>query len=282
MSILVTGFNGKVGREVANKLKARNMEMKCAVRNVERSRQAYGDDFTFVHLDLADPSTFPGALEGVDRIFLMYPPGGSLQFERFIAAAKEAGIKHIVYLSLKDVQYMPFIHHYKNEKLIKKYGLPYTFLRAGYFMQNLNDFLLDEIVERDRIFVAAGKGRTSFIDARDLGEAAACAFEHPDRHIGRSYVLTGDEAPNFDDVAALMTEILGRPIAYFNPTVGEFKKFMLGKSVDPGFVNVVVGIHIPTKLGLAKGITHDYEKMTGLKPTKIKKYIEDFRAYWTR
>lgn len=280
MSILVTGFNGKVGREVANKLKTRHLDLKCAVRNVERSRQSFGDQFSFVHLDLSDPSTFPGALEGIKRIFLMYPPAGDIQFERFIAAAKDAGIKHIVYLSLKDVQFMPFIHHYKNEKLIKKYGVPYTFLRAGYFMQNLNDFLLDEIVARNRIYVPAGKGRTSFVDARDLGEAVACAFEHPDRHIGKAYVLTGDEKPNFYDVAEMMSDVLGKPITYGNPTVKEFNDFMIGKGVDPGFVNVVVGIHFPTKLGLAKGIAHDYERMTGLKPTKIKQYIEDFRHCW--
>lgn len=281
MSILVTGFNGKVGREVANKLKAYYMDMKCAVRNVERSRTSFGDQFSFVKLDLADPSTFPGALEGVDRIFLMYPPAGDIQFERFISAAKDAGILHIVYLSLKDVQYMPFIHHYKNEKLIKKHAVPYTFLRAGYFMQNLNDFLLDELVASNRIYVPAGKGRTSFVDARDLGEAAACAFAHPDRHIGKSYVLTGDEAPNFYGVAEVMSDVLGKPITYTNPTVKEFKDFMIRKGVDPGFVNVVVGIHFPTKLGLAKGIAYDYEKMTGLKPTKIKSYIEDFKSCWT-
>lgn len=49
---------------------------------------------------------------------------------------------------------------------------------------------------------------------------------------------------------------------------------------DAGFVNVVVGIHMPTKLGLAKGIRDDYEKVTGKKPINIRKYIEDFKENW--
>ncbi|WP_310549900.1 SDR family oxidoreductase [Paenibacillus glufosinatiresistens] len=280
MSILVTGFNGKVGREVANKLEHDEYDFVNAVRNVEKARSAYGDRYRFVRLDLSDSSTFRPALTGIDRIFLMYPPGDAVDFAGFIEAAKKAGVRHIVYLSLKDIQYLPFIHHYRNEKLIRRSGIPFTFLRAGYFMQNLNDFLRGELVKNNRIFVAAGKGRTSFVDARDLAEAAVEAFNHPDRHQGRAYVLTGEEAPDFYEVAEAMTGVLGRPITYANPSVKDFKAYMLKQGTDPAFVNVVVGIHIPTKLGLAKGIRRDYETMTGRKPTKLKQYLEDHRDSW--
>jgi ribosomal protein L5 len=77
-----------------------------------------------------------------------------------------------------------------------------------------------------------------------------------------------------------MTDILGVKIEYTNPSVKEFKGFMKKMGEDEGFVNVVVGVHIPTKLGLAKGIKHDYEKVTGKKPTNIRKYIEDFKENW--
>jgi len=107
MTVLVTGFNGKVGYEVARKLREGKMSFKCAVRNVEKSILKYGKEYEFVRLDFSKPESFSEALHGVNKIFLMYPPGNDIQFELFIQKAKEYGVRHIVYLSLKDVQFMP-------------------------------------------------------------------------------------------------------------------------------------------------------------------------------
>lgn len=166
------------------------------------------------------------------------------------------------------------------EKLIKSYNIPYTFVRAGYFMQNLNDFLCKEIKERQRIFVPAGKGKTSFIDTRDLAEISALTLVNEGKHKNQIYAVTGNEALDFFDVASIMTEVLGVKIQYTNPSVKEFREYMKKIGEDEGFVNVVVGVHMPTKLGLAKGIKHDYEKVTGKTPTNIRKYIEDFKESW--
>ncbi|MFD9626961.1 SDR family oxidoreductase [Peribacillus muralis] len=280
MNILVTGFNGKVGFEVAKNLKEKGISMKCGVRDLEKVKLNYGDAYEFVRLDFSDPTTFENALNQIDKIFLMYPPGDMIKFESFLNQAKEMGIKHIVYLSVKDVQYLPFIHHFKNEKLLKKLGVPYTFIRAGYFMQNLNDFLGEEIKERQRIFISAGKGKTSFVDTRDLAVVASLALQNTEKHQNKNYVITGDEALDFYSVADIMTEVMGVNIQYTNPSVKEFKDFMLKKGVNEEFVNVVIGIHFPTKLGLAKGITQDYENITNNKPTKIKTYIKDYKGNW--
>ncbi|MYL32285.1 NAD(P)H-binding protein [Pontibacillus yanchengensis] len=280
MQTLVTGFNGKGGFEVAQQVKEKGIPLKCAVRNIAKAKQQYGDEYRFTSLDFSNPDTFEESLEGVNKLFLMYPPGDNIQFDTFLSKAKKKGIQHIVYLSIKDVQFMPFIHHYKNEKLIKKHNLPYTFLRAGYFMQNLNDFLKDEIIQRNRIFVPAGKGKTSFVDARDIAEVAAICFSDSKKHANRTYTLTGSEALDFYEVAEVMTEVLDKHIHYTNPNAKEFKEFMIDKDVDESFVNVVAGIHFPTKLGLAKGIKHDIKEVTGHQPTNLKTYIQDYKGNW--
>ncbi|MEH7156340.1 SDR family oxidoreductase [Neobacillus drentensis] len=280
MKILITGFNGKIGYEVAKMAKEQNLQMICAVRDIERAKEKYGDSYEFVCLDFSKPETFQGALLGVDQIFLMYPPRDNIQFERFIESAKEQDIKYIVYLSLKDIQFLPFVHHFKNERLIKKSKIPYTFLRAGYFMQNLNDFLNKEIKERNRIFVPAGHGKTSFVDARDIAELAVLSLTNPEKHHNQKYVITGDESLDFFEVAKIMSEILNKDIRYTNPSVKEFKEFMIAHHGNEKFINVVVGVHFPTKLGFAKGINYDFEKLTKRKPTKLRKYIEDFKENW--
>jgi uncharacterized protein YbjT (DUF2867 family) len=280
MTILVTGFNGKAGYEVAEKLKEKQIPLKCAVRNVEQARDHHGSRFEFVALDFSKPNTFNKALDGITGVFLMYPPGDRMGLETFVTHAVDKGVSRIVYLSVKDVQYMPFIHHYKNEKLIKKAGIPYTFLRAGYFMQNLNDFLYEELKEHKRIFVPAGKGKTSFVDARDIAEVAAISLSNPEEHKNKNYVITGKEALDFYEVARIMSEVLNIKVEYSNPSVKEFKNYMTSKGNDESFINVVAGIHIPTKLGLAKGINNDFEKVTGRKPSDIRQYIEDYKEVW--
>lgn len=280
MKILVTGFNGKIGYEVARKAKEINLPIICAVRNVAKAKQKHGDNYEFVCLDFSKPETFQRALSGINKIFLMYPPGDNIQFASFIEQAKEQGIQHIVYLSLKDVQFMPFVHHFKNEKLIKRSKIPFTFIRAGYFMQNLNDFLLKEIKERQRIYVPAGNGKTSFVDARDIAEIAALSLSNTEKHHFQKYVITGDEALDFFEVAKIMSDVLNKDIKYTNPSVKEFKEFMVSHGVNKEFINVVVGVHLPTKLGLAKGIKHDYEKVMNKKPTNIRKYVADFKENW--
>ena len=88
MSLLVTGFNGKVGFEVAKKLKEMNVLMKCAVRKVEQDKEEYGDQYEFVELDFSEPKTFDQALAGVEQLFLIYPSGGDIKFQEFLQMAR--------------------------------------------------------------------------------------------------------------------------------------------------------------------------------------------------
>ncbi|AEI40297.1 hypothetical protein KNP414_01735 [Paenibacillus mucilaginosus KNP414] len=249
--VLVTGVTGNVGYEVAKKLQEMFVDMVGAVRNIEAARSKLGDEFTYVKLDYRSPETFIPALDGVNRIFLMFPPETDLpHFHSFIRCAKEQGIEHIVYLSVKDVQFLPFIPHYKNEKEITRQKISSTFLRAGYFMQNLNMFLLEELKTNNRIYVPAGRGETSFIDVRDVAEVAALTLTEEGKHRDKKYAITGNRSLDFYDVARVMSNILGRTITYSNPSIRDFKAYMVEKGLDESYVNAVVGVHIPTKLVL--------------------------------
>ncbi|GGI46535.1 NmrA family transcriptional regulator [Paenibacillus marchantiophytorum] len=252
-------------------------------QDIEKSKTIYGEHITYAELNYQKHETFDSVLLGVDRIFLMFPPETNLaDYHAFIHKAKEKGIKHIVYLSVKDVQFLPFIPHHKNEKAIVQTGIPYTFLRAGYFMQNLNMFLLDEIVRNDRIFVPTGKGKTSFIDVRDIAEVAACSLAEGGVHKHQKYALTGNRALDFYQIADMMSYILKRPITYTNPSIKFFRTYMINKGINPAYVNVVTGIHIPTKLGLAKGITNTFTSITGQEPFQIEQYLQDYKHYWNK
>lgn len=281
--ILVTGITGNVGYEVAKNLKGKQANFVCGVRNVKKATEKLGDHFNYVPLDYNQPATFPTALQGIDQIFLLFPPETNMEnFHAFLKFAKEQQIKHIVYFSVKDVQLMPFIPHFKNEKKIKKLGIPFTFIRAGYFMQNLNMFLLDEIKENNRIFITAGKGETSFVDLRDLAEIIALSLLDSEAHQNKKYTLTGEEALDFFQVANQMSEVLDREIVYSNPSSQEFKQYMKSKGLPVEFITLVDRIHFFTKIGLAKGITKEYEKITGKKPASLRQFLKDHQHLWEK
>ncbi|AND41462.1 SDR family oxidoreductase [Cytobacillus oceanisediminis] len=281
--ILITGITGNVGREVAAALKKRNVSMVCAVRNIEKAKKLFFNEYDFVSLDFSNRETFDKALEDIECIFLNYPPETPFDdFHAFIRRAKEKGVRHITYLSVKDVQFLPFVPHHKNEKAIVQAGISFTFLRAGYFTQNLNMFLLDELVKNDRIYVPCGKGKTSFVDLRDIGEVAAITLLNPDYHLNQKYVLTGNKALDFFEVAEIMTLFLERKIIYSNPSLNEFKKYMMKKGYEAKYVNLVGSLHFFTKLGMAKSVKSDLSQILGRHPITVEEYVNDYKEVWRK
>lgn len=281
--ILVIGSTGNVGREVARKLRSLKADVVCGVRDVESARELLGAEFEFVPFDFEDATSVDAVLRGTSSVFLMYPPmlGGTSKLQQFLRAAQTYQVKHVTYLSVKDVQYMPFIPHYHNEKSIRQSGLSYSFLRAGYFMQNLNMFLLNEIRDHGRIYIPAGHGKTSFIDIRDIAEVAALTLMDAQSHSRVSYTLTGNIALDFFDVANIMTRELSRAITYARPSGQEFRKYMYERGLDKGLVDLIARLHFFTKIGLAKGVAPDFARITGHAPGTVEQYVHDYREIWT-
>ncbi len=143
-------------------------------------------------------------------------------------------------------------------------------------MQNLNTTHLKEIRDECRIFVPAGNGKTSFIDIRDIAAVAVQALTGQG-HENKAYDLTGSEALSYEQVAALMTEIWGTPIRYDNPTSAEFKNYWRNQGLPSDQINVMTGIYFTAKIGFAKKVTTDLERLIGRKPITIRQYIHDNR-----
>lgn len=275
-TILVTGTTGNVGSEVANLLNELKIPFKAGVRNFRTGLPwRHGEQVEF---DLTTPQTFPSALAGVERIFLIRPPAiaDPKYFEPFLDEAKKQGVKHIVFLSLLGAETLFFVPHRKIEKRIIKSAIPYTFLRPSFFMQNLNTTHLKEIRNDRNIFVPAGNGKTSFIDVRDIAAAAVIALTEQG-HENKAYDLTGSEALTYEQVAALMSEIWGTGIRYANPSTADFKAYWKEQGLPPDQINVMTGIYFTAKIGFAKKVTPDLERLIGHKPITMRQYIQDYK-----
>jgi uncharacterized protein YbjT (DUF2867 family) len=196
--------------------------------------------------------------------------------ERFlfpaIDAAQAAGVRHVVFLSLMGVN--PRVPHYKVEQKILASGLPYTFIRPSFFMQNLDTFYRDDIRLRDELFVPAGRAKTSFIDVRDIGVVAALALTG-EGHRNKAYTLTGSEALDYYQVAEIFSAVQGRSIRYVRPTPGEYAARQAALGVPDEFIEVMRSLYWTVRLGIGAKVTGELGELLGRQPIKMAEYAAD-------
>ncbi len=280
--ILVMGALGNVGAEVVKCLQAQGVGVRAADLFPEKIAQRFGDPVEAVFFDFSKPETYPAAFTGVHKLFLMRPPQiTDIQkvMVPALEAAKAAGIRQIVFLSLIGIEQNRVVPHYKVEQWLRSSGLDYTFLRCSFFMQNLNTVHCAEIRDRDEIYVPVGKAKTSFLDVRDIGAVAAVALTQPG-HEKKAYDLTGSEALDYYQVADLFTHVLGRKITFKNPLALGFLVRQLQNKSKLMFALVSTWLYINTRSGMADLLTGEVERLLGRKPILMRQYIVDYKANW--
>ncbi|MEV4244543.1 NAD(P)H-binding protein [Streptosporangium canum] len=211
--ILVTGATGNIGRELARELDTKNATFRLLVRDPartaalpKRAERAVGD--------LGEPSTLTPAFDGVDKLFLLTQGIGTDYTAAAVAAAKAAGVSHIVHLSSTNVlgDPMPAMGrwHHEREEIIRASGIPVTFLRPGGFMTNTLDWV-PTIREGGYVLDPVGPGRYAPIDPADIAAVAALALTE-DGHQGKEYVLTGNEMFTVTEQVQIIAQTIGRDI----------------------------------------------------------------------
>ena len=266
-NILVIGATGNVGREVVRLLSVVDYPVTAAVRNIIDAQKSFGSNVRCVPFDFTNPHTFTDAFAGINKLFLVRPPAIAdiHKITPALEAAKRSGVKEIVFLSIIGADKNRIVPHYAIERSIEQLNMPATFLRCSFFMQNLNTTHREDIRLRDRLFMPAGNGRTSFIDVRDIA-AVAVKFLTEEYHqsqelseINRAYQLTGPVALTYSEVATTFTNVLGRPIYYTNPSIPIFIWEMLRQGFPLQFILVMVGIYTTARFGLADMVTTDVQ-----------------------
>ena len=278
-TIMVTGATGNVGREVVRGLLARGARVRAGVSDEADARRAPAGAAEVALFDFTAPATYT-ALDGITHLFLMRPPAISnikRDMQPAIDYAVAAGVGHIVFLSLIGAERNRIVPHARVEKLLLKSGVAWTMLRCGFFMQNLGTTHRADIVEYNDIFIPAGQGRTSFIDVRDIGAVAARTLTEPG-HENTAYPLTGSEALTYGQVAAIMTEELGRHITYSDPSPLSYARRMRERGYARGYINVMNGIYLTTRLGMAASVHPQAAELLGRPPITMRQYVRDHAA----
>lgn len=282
-SVFVTGPTGIVGSAVVEHLRRRGADVIAGVhRDADAANLPDGVEaraFTFG----SDTAAHRQALAGADRLFLMRPPAiEDVQGYLFpvIDAARRAGIRQIVFLSLQGVQANRKTPHHAVEQYLKQTKAPYTSLRPNFFMQNLSTTYAEHIRRTGEIVVPAGRSRTAFIDARDIGRVAATVFTEPG-HVNKAYTLSGEQSLTYRNVAAIMSEVLGRDIRYTRPGEDEYLESLRAQGSPEDYVAVQKMIYRVVRMNISALPNRAVRRLTGEPATSFRRFVEDNRAVWT-
>jgi uncharacterized protein YbjT (DUF2867 family) len=288
--IVITGPTGNVGAEVVRLLAERSpaLPYRVAAHTPERIKSTHGPQVPAVKFDYDDRSTWGPVLEGVSTLFLLFPLPHprtvNTRMKPFINAAVEAGCKHFVYISVPGAETYKFVPHYQVERHMEASGVPYTFLRPSYFMQNLCRAISThgvDIAEHDELFIPGGEGRTTFIDSRDVATLVLDVFQNPDKHRNKAYTLAGPESLDLHQVAAIMSEGLGRPIRYANPSLPAFWWRMWRRGVAPDVIFFMTLVYTLTRRGRNEvRVEQPLTELLGRPATILRQFVAENRWRW--
>ena len=217
MKILVTGGTGNVGGAVVNELLKRNVQVRVFAREQPKPGKLPAEVEVAIG-DLLDPVSLEKALDGIDKLFLLNAVVADELTQALIAygVAKRKGVKHITYLSVFKVDQFRDVPHFASkltvEGALREFGVPYTILRPGYYIQN--DANLKGALTGAGVYpMPIGTEGICAVDVRDIAEAAAISLRE-DNHEGQTYDLVGPTMISGPSVAALWSKLLHKEIQY--------------------------------------------------------------------
>lgn len=272
---LVTGANGQIGSVLADLLAAQGQTVR---RATSRTATRAGD----VQLNLATGEGLASALAGVDQLFLMAPPGYANQHELLIPAidaAKAAGVRKVLLLSAMGANADDSIPLRRVELHLERSGLAWNVIRPNWFMQNFHTFWLHGIQTQGQILLPVGNAKGSFIDTRDIAAVAAKLLSS-DEFVNAAHDLTGSEALDHTQVAALLSKVAGRTIGYTDITEDAMRQALLGLGLPADYAEFMLMILGAFKAGYSATITDAVERIAGKAPIRFEQYAQDFRAQW--
>ncbi|MEE9568774.1 MAG: SDR family oxidoreductase, partial [Candidatus Binatia bacterium] len=282
-TILVTGATGTVGSEVAKQLSAKGADVRACCHTLSKADRIRGPGVEIVEVDYAKPETVEAAFPGVERLFLLTPgwPGVERTVEitaQLVEEAKKAGVQHIVKLSVlwadTESKIPPFRWHRQAEKIVEESGIPYTFVRPSGFMQTYPISHGQTIKAQSAIYTSAGEGKVGFVDARDIAAVAVEALTG-DGHEGKIYPTTGPEALSHNQVAEILSEVLGRKISHVSVSEEDVRKGFEETGLPDWFLDAAIEGDRNIREGRSSAVSPTVEEVTGKKPRSFEQFARD-------
>jgi NAD(P)H dehydrogenase (quinone) len=268
--VLVTGATGDTGRAAVRESIALGLDVRAMVRRRDaRSEALEALGAEVVVGDLLEINTIRDAMKDVDAAYLVWPvqPGLINATVNFAQAAKETGVKTVINLSQRSANRESSSDScrdtYIAEEILNWSGLAVIHLRPTYFLEWLLYPWQLPYLQQGVLRMPVGKGRHSPIAADDQGRAIAALLKNPEAHIGTTIPLSGPVEMDHEQMAAELSEALGRKIVFQDLPIDEYCSSIEAMGVPPYIVQHLRGAMADYQNGHMSGADNNVEKLTG-------------------
>ncbi len=256
MSIVITGATGHLGRHVVETLLERGVpaqEITATGRSIEKIADLADRGVQVKIIDYTDPASVDSALKGASKVLLV--SGADMgervaQHRTVVEAAARAGVELIAYTSIAnaDSSHMKMaVDHLATENIIRESGVPFVFLRNGWYVENYTDQLQGTLAQ-GAFAGSAGEGRVSAAARSDYAEAAAAVLVAEDQ-AGKIYELGNDDSFSMAELATEISAASGKEIAYQNLPAADYAALLTKIGLPEVFAEVLAD----SDLGIARG-----------------------------
>jgi uncharacterized protein YbjT (DUF2867 family) len=270
MTFLITGATGDIGSRVVELLLQQGIRPRVFVRNAAKAQSLFGDRVDIFPGDLADAEALRAALEGADSLFLLNS-GPQIPWLDSLAAAaaKPAGVSHIVKLSSIDVEKSLAIGawHERGETAIRASGVPFTFARPTGFMSNLLAWATS-IQAEGVIRTCTGDGRRAFIHSADIAGVVVQALTTR-AYLGEALAITGPEAVTFAEAAAKIGTAIGKPVRFEAISDEEAMRRFAASGEPVEVIEAHGALWRAIREGRLGMVTDEVERVLGRKPISV-------------
>lgn len=281
--IVVTGATGQLGQDIVRRLAAHvsSSQIGASVRDPAKADDLAALGVRVRRGDFAEPDTLPQAFEGATQLLLVSSNAGAYggdplaQHRAAIAAARDAGVKRIVYTSHMGVgdrsAFPPMRDHFATEEMLRDSGLAWTSLRNGFYAASAVALMGDASTTGS--IEAPADGKVSWTAHADLAEAAALILADEGRFDGPTPPLTASESLDLSDLATIASELTGRPIRREIITDDEQRTRMAARGAPPRAADMVIGLYVASRTGEFAATDPTLERLLGRKPIPMRDVI---------
>lgn len=282
MTVLVTGYTGRVGRIVADTLvRTYQLRPRVLVRQAHLDNGLAADDVDLVAGDLDAPESLDAALDGVEKVFMVSPVHPDLT-QRETALGRRAALKPtppaIVKVSGLGTSLDSYVDsgrwHAQAEHNLRETGLTVTSLRPAFFMQNLA-FSLKRVRASGQIESGVGDAAIAMVDVRDIAEVAAAALAGPTPIDGQSVLLTGPAALTYEDVAAILAVAMGRDVSYVPQSIEDVQRALASGPMPEWHQSIMLQFNRAFREGLGAEVADTVRQVLGRTPRSLSDWVAD-------
>jgi uncharacterized protein YbjT (DUF2867 family) len=158
------------------------------------------------------------------------------------------------------------------ELALEQSGMAFTHLRPNFFFQVfLGPVVMDRLRAHDELALAAGAAAVSYLDAADVGLAAAIALCEPG-HEGAAYALTGPEALDHARIARILGALTHRPLRYVALDDEALRKSLAEAGFPAAWQERLVGFYRLVRAGACAFVSSDLERLLGRRPRDFESF----------